>query len=82
MDAITESTVAIDNTFNSILNEIQVSKLNFTILVTPFAAYITLKQSTQVDKNGSHAVPSPPLFLMLQQGYCDLSVAQEDNARL
>ena len=42
-------TMAIDTTFNSILNEIQLSKLNFAIHLTPYAAYITLKKSTLVD---------------------------------
>ena len=82
MDAVTEFTMAIDTKFNSILNEIQLSKLNFAIQITPFAAYITLKKSTQVDKNGAHAIPSPPLFQMLQQAYRELSAVKEDNAHL
>ena len=82
MDAVTEFTMAVDTTFNSILNEIQLSKLNFAIQITPFAAYITLKMSTQVDKNGAHAIPSPPLFQMLQQAYHELSAVKEDNAHL
>ena len=79
MNVVTESTMAIDTTFNSIINEIQLSKLNFGIQLTPFAAYITLKKSTQVDKNGVHAAPSPPLFSILQQSYHDLRAAQEEN---
>ena len=82
MIVVTESKMAIDSTFNSIINEIQMSKLNFGIQLTPFAAYITLKKSTQVDKNGDYAVPSPPLFLILQQSYRDLCAAQEENTRL
>ena len=50
----TESTMAIETTFNSILNEIQLSKLNFVMQLTPYAAYITLKKSTQVDRDDVH----------------------------
>ena len=52
-------------TFNSILNEIQMSKLNY-------AAYITLKKSTQVDIQGNHLDPSPPLLTLLQQSNNEL----------
>ena len=77
METVTESTMAIESTISSILNEIQHSKLNFAIQLTPYAAYITLKRSTQVDKNGVHAIPSPPIFLLLQKSFQDLHVARE-----
>jgi len=70
METITELTIAVNMTFNSILNEIQFSKLNFAINLTPFAAYITLKKSTQVDKQGT------PLYTILQQSNQELSAAQ------
>ena len=62
-----ELTMTIDTTFNSILNEIQLSKLNFMINVTPYAAYITLKKSTLVDKEGFQSLPSPPVLRILEQ---------------
>ena len=68
--------MAVNMTFNSILNEIQFSKLNFAINLTPFAAYITLKKSSQVDKQGTPFVPSPPLYTILQQSNHELSAAQ------
>ena len=74
--------MAIDATFNSILNEVQMSNLNFAIQLTPFAAYITLKKSTQVDKSGRSTTPSAPLFLHLQQAYRDQGTAQEEITRL
>ena len=74
----TEFTMAIDATFNSILNGIQLSRLNFSIHLTPFAAYITLKKSTQVDRNGDSFAPSPPLCSLLQQAYKDQITAQEE----
>ena len=52
MDPVTDSTMAVSNTFNSIVNEIQMSKLNFAIQLTPLAAYITLKKTIQVDNDG------------------------------
>ena len=77
-----ESKMAIDATFNSILNEVQMSNLNFAIQLTPFAAYITLKKSTQVDKSGRSTTPSAPLFFHLQQAYRDQGTAQEEITRL
>ena len=59
--------MAVDATFSSILNEIQLSNLNFTIQVTPYAAYITLKKSSLKNQNGSYAVPSPPLLSVIQE---------------
>ena len=82
MESVTEPTMAIESTFSSILNGIQLSKLNFTDQLTPYTAYITLKKSTQVDTNGVPAVPSPPVFLLLQQSLRDLYAAQEENAHL
>ena len=67
---------AINLTFNSILNEIQMSKLNFLVNLTPYAAYIVLKKSTQVDKYGNLSDPSPPLITLYQQSTMDLSAAQ------
>ena len=58
----TEFTMAADATYNLILNEIQLSKLNFSIQLTPYAAYNSLKKSIQVNWDGTLAVPSPPLF--------------------
>ena len=75
MNLVTNLTMACDATFSSILNTIQLSNLNFSIQVTPYAAYITLKKTSQVDKFGSTVTPAPPMFLTLKQTYWDLSVA-------
>ena len=74
--------MAIDATFNSIIAGIQLSNLNFAVQLTPFAAYITLKRSTQIDKNGVHVSPSPPLVTLLQKSYVDLNMAQDEIVRL
>ena len=78
----TESKIAVDTTFNSILNEIQLSNLNFVIQLSPYAAYITLKKSTQVDRNGVHLTPSPPILMLLQESNRDRSAAHDEIARL
>ena len=75
MIAVTELEMATNTTFTSIINEIQLSNLNFTINVTPFAAYITLKKTLQKDMNGNLATPAPPLLFLLQQ-------IQEQNLQL
>ena len=62
MIPVTGSEMAANTTFTSILNEIQLSNLNFTINVTPFAAYITLKKTLQKDLDGNLAVPAPSLL--------------------
>ena len=82
MDLFTESKMAIDNKFSSILQEIKLSNLNFAMKITPYAAYITLKKSTVVDMKGTPSQPSPPLFLLLQQAYRDNLIAQEEISRL
>ena len=82
MDDVTESTMAIESTFNSIVNEIQMSNLNFAIQLTPFSAYITLKKSTVTKKNGKLADPSPPVFMLFQKSSQDLCAAQEEISRL
>jgi hypothetical protein len=53
--------------FSSILNEIQVSNLNFKIELTPFAAMITLKTSAIKNQKGIFAIPTTPTYLLLQQ---------------
>ena len=40
-------------TFDSILNQIQISNLNFHLQVSPFSANISLKRSPVKDKSGS-----------------------------
>ena len=82
MNRDSESTMAIDASFNSIITGIQLSNLNFAVQLTPFAAYITLKRSAQIDKNGIPVSPSPPLALLLQQFFKELSMAQEEILRL
>ena len=46
--------MATNASFSSILNEIQLSNLNFTIEMTPFAAFITLKKTVLKDKNSRY----------------------------
>ena len=67
MSSDSELTMAVNATFNSIVHEIQLSNLNFMVNMTPYAAYITLKKSTQVDRNGSPLSPSPPVVCQLEQ---------------
>ena len=40
------------NTFNSILQQIQASNLNFQIMLSKFTANISLKKTTTKDKSG------------------------------
>ena len=73
MDSVTELKMAVNSTFSSILNEIQISNLNFSIQMTPFAAYITLKKTTQKDQNGENMIPSPPVLFLLQDAYREIN---------
>ena len=82
MNQFTDLKMAIDATFSSILNEIQLSNLNFTLQITPFAAYITLKKSVLTDQNGIKAVPAPPVIFLLQQVHQTIAELQEENNRL
>ena len=82
MNQFTDLKMAIDATFSSILSEIQLSNLNFTLQITPFAAYITLKKSVLTDQNGIKAVPAPPVIFLLQQAYQTIAELQEENNRL
>ena len=82
MVPVTELEMSINNTFGSILNEIQLSNLNFSLQVTPFTAYITLKKSVQKDVNGVPATPSPPLLYLLQQAQQVILQLQDENSKL
>ena len=82
MIPVTDSEMAANTTFTSILNEIQLSNLNFTINVTPFAAYITLKKTLQKDLDGTLAVPAPPLLFLLQQSQQQTLELQVENLNL
>lgn len=75
MIPVTELEMAASNTFSSIINEIQLSNLNFSISMTPFAAYITLKKTVRKNINGVYATPAPPLLCLFQQ-------SQGENRRL
>ena len=67
MIPVTDLEMAANTTFTSFLNEIKLSNLNFTINMTPLAAYITLKKTLQKDLDGTLAVPGPPPLFLLQQ---------------
>ena len=75
-------TMAVNTKFNSILKEIQESKLNFVINLTPFSANITLKMTAQIDRNGAHIPPSPPSLLLLEQSLLDRLRAEEEIKHL
>ena len=79
MNEVTELKMAVDATFASIVNQIQLSNLNFSLQITPFAAYITLKKSVLKDQNGNKAVPAPPVLLLLQQPQLTIAELQEAN---
>ena len=82
MNQVTDLKMAVDATFQSILNEIQPSNLNFFLQLTPFAAYITMKKSVIKDHNGIKAVPSPPILLLLQQAQQTIAELREENEHL
>ena len=60
MIPVTDLEMAANTTFTSIVNEIQLSNLNFSMKMTPYAAYITLKKTVQTDVNGFQMNPAPP----------------------
>merc|ERR1712208_179206 len=82
MNEVTELIMAVDATFSSILNEIQLSNLNFSLQITPFAAYITRKKSVIKNQNGIRTVPSPPVLFLLQQAQQTIAELREENKRL
>ena len=82
MNEVTELRMAVDATFSSILNEIQLSRLNFFLQITLFAAYITLKKSVIKNQYGIQAVPSPPFLFLLQQAQQTIAELHEENKRL
>ena len=82
MSSITDLTMAINSTYGAILNQIQLSNLNFSINMTPFAAYITLKKSVQKDLHGVPSTPSPPVLYILQQVQQEHRALQAENDEL
>ena len=85
MNSVIDLETAVNATFYSILNEIQLSNLNFKIQVTPFAAHITLKKSALLDRNGNHAIPSPlspPILYLLEKAQQEIFMLREENSQL
>ena len=82
MNQKTDLKIAVDATFSSIISEIQLSNLNFSLQITPFSAYITLKKSVIKDQNGVQAVPSPPILFLLQQAHQKMAELREETEQL
>ena len=82
MIPVTELEMAANSTFTSILNEIQLSNLNFQINMTPFGAKIILKKTVQTDIYGNQATPSPPLLLVLHRAHQEILCLREENSKL
>ena len=82
MNQVTDMKMAINTTFGSILNEIQLSNLNFSIQMTPYAAYIVLKKSAQRDPHGVPVSPSPPVLYLLQKAQQEHLALQDENYNL
>ena len=82
MDPVSDMAMAVNTTYSSILNEIQLSNLNYSIQMTPYASYITLKKSVQTDLTGAPATPSPPLLFLLQTSQQENHQLREENCRL
>ena len=82
MDPVSDMAMAVNTTYSSILNEIQLSNLNYSIQMTPYASYITLKKSVQKDLTGAPATPSPPLLFLLQTSHQENNQLHEENFRL
>ena len=82
MDPVSDMAMAVNTTYSSILNEIQLSNLNYSIQMTPYASYITLKKSVQKDLTGAPATPSPPLLFLLQTSHQENNQLREENLRL
>ena len=74
--------MAVNNTYSSIISEIQLSNLNFSIQMTPFASYITLKKSVQKDIDGVQATPTPPLLFLLQEARQQILYLQNENFKI
>ena len=55
--------------------------MNFSLQVTPFAAYITLKKSALKDQN-VQAVPTQPMLVLLQQAHRVIADLREENEKL
>ena len=82
MNPVTDMTMAINTTFGEIINQIQLSNLNFCIQLTPFGANITLKKSVQKDLNGVPLSPSPPVLFLLQQVHQEHQAMKAENYEL
>ena len=74
--------MAVNTKFTSLLNEIQESKLNFMINLTPYAAYVTIKKTTQVDKNGCQMLPTPPVLRLFEESVREKIIADSEIKQL
>lgn len=62
-----DPTMAASIRFDEIINQIQSSKLNFNIQLSPFTALISLKRYPQKDKSGSPLLPPPSESSLLKK---------------
>ena len=60
-------TMAASQTFETILNTIKSSNLNFQLMLSPFSATISLKKSLVKDKSGHLLSPPRPDSILLEQ---------------
>jgi hypothetical protein len=75
--------MAASRTFDSILEKIQRSNLNFQLQISPFSAVISLKKSLVKDKSGNTLLPPSPPPTVASPGYpCTPPLASEEVAAL
>ena len=72
-------TMAAKKSFESILETIQASNLNFQLRLSPFSATISLKKSLIRDKSGNQLLPPSPNLLQADQKQENQLLLEEQN---
>ena len=76
------ATMAAKRSFESILEKIQASNLNFQLKLSPFSANISLKKSLIRDKHGNFLLPPSSTLLEPDHNHDDKQLLEEQNSFL
>ena len=75
-------TMLASQTFQSILQHIQTSNLNFQVQISPFSAVISLKKSLVKDKSGAFLLPPTPPPCPPSTALSDIATLTSKNIQL
>ena len=75
-------TMVANKTFDTILEQVRTSNLNFHLQISPFSALISLKKSPVKDKSGTPILPQVPPSSFSRTSEADIAALAAKNLQL